>query len=272
MTNAIEHFFAMRASSMHGPIPLRLTPAAYTLLMHAASAIPIPGIVYKGVVKAVMPYGAFCSLENCSGKDGLIHVSQLDPAGGRVQAAANMVAVGDRLSVRVLAVEEGKVSLTCRDVYQGEEAPEAMRPSKVEQVLGQPPTAEELEQLPCVTLSYARSSGAGGQNVNKLSTKCEARLFVEQSPWAGGVKARLLSGSSATSAGAVLVTSERHRTQSANRQDALEKLAVLVSDAWRPPKVRRQYTGLSEQGKRQRRDDKRRTAEKKENRRLGSGD
>jgi ribosome-associated protein len=81
-----------------------------------------------------------------------------------------------------------------------------------------------------------------------------------------------LSGTSATSAGAVLVTSERHRTQSANRQDALEKLAVLVSDAWRPPKVRRQYTGISEQGKRQRRDDKRRTAEKKENRRLGSGD
>ena len=133
------------------------------------------------------------------------------------------------------------------------------------QELGSPPSAEELGKLTCVKLSFTRSSGAGGQNVNKLSTKCEARLdLCGPCPWSADVSTRLRER--ATRSGAIRVTSERHRTQHANRKDALEKLAVLVAAAWHPPKQRKLYQGISEAGKCIRRDTKRRVSQKKQQR------
>uniref|UniRef100_A0A7S3TD82 S1 motif domain-containing protein n=1 Tax=Emiliania huxleyi TaxID=2903 RepID=A0A7S3TD82_EMIHU len=241
------------------------------LLMLAASnpALPAVGSLHVGVVESVVTYGAFCSLEGQPGRDGLLHVSHIDPSGGRVEVAEDALAVGDRVRVRVTSVADGKISLSCRGVQQGGDAPAAWRLWTPSHVLGSPPTARTLEGLECVVLSYSRSSGAGGQAVNKLSTKCEARLCVAHSPWPDAVKARLLQLGGATRGGELLAVSDRHRTQAANRKDALEKLAALVADAWRPPKVRRQRSGLSERGKRQRRDEKRRTSEKKRGRSEG---
>jgi hypothetical protein len=55
----------------------------------------------------------------------------------------------------------------------------------------------------------------------------------------------------------VSVACEVHRTQGANRKEAVAKLAALVVEAWRPPKERRQREGISHKGKRARREDKR---------------
>ena len=235
---------------------------------------PTIGTQHTATVKSVMDYGAFCSLEG-GYSDGLCHISQLDPAGGRVESAASMVKAGDRVRVRVLGVDNGKLSLSCRSVEQPKEAPALLRQWTPPAKLGSPPTAEALGGLDNVAFSYSRSGGAGGQNVNKLSTKCEVRLSVERSPWPEAVKERLKSAGATSRSGDVIVVSERHRTQSANREDALDKLARLVAAAWYPPKVRRQRSGLGGKAKRVRSDEKKRNSEKKRSRsasRRGSFD
>ncbi|KAL3926483.1 MAG: hypothetical protein SGPRY_003276 [Prymnesium sp.] len=215
------------------------------------------GSAYSATVKSIQPYGAFCELHGV-GATGLLHVSRLDPAGGRVPSVEAAVSVGDRLAVRVLSVgSDGKIALAAIS-----ETPKAgSRSSGTRRI---PPSAEELGGASYVSLVFSRSSGAGGQNVNKLSTRCEARLDLGASGWPEGVTERLKSKSS--SKGEVIVTSDRHRTQGANKKDALEKLAKLVATAWHPPKVRRQYQGISAAGKFARREKKRQISEKKKSR------
>ena len=220
------------------------------------------GSLHTARVKSIQSYGAFLSLDGS--RDGLVHISELDPGGGRLASVDAVISIGDSLRVRVLAVDgTGKISLTARGVSQPAEAPSALQwtaPSE----LGKPPSAAELERLDCVSFSYARSGGAGGQNVNKLSTKCTARLQLSSSPWPEAVRSRLRRG--ATSSGEIVLSAERQRTQAANRKEALERLEKLVAAAWYPPKVRRQYEGISNKGKRQRREDKSKVAQKKRDR------
>jgi len=251
---------------MHG-IPFRPSALCRASLLMLASSYkpPAVGSIHSGIVRALADYGAFVTIDGLA-KDGLVHISQLDPSGGRVDAASNMVGVGDRLRVKVLRVDDGKISLSCRSIQQGAQAPTAMRLWVPAAVLGAPPDAEALERLDCVTFTYSRSSGAGGQNVNKLNTNCEARLQVDQSPWAEAVKARLRSRGGVSTAGVLSTVSDRHRTQSTNRKDALEKLAAQVKEAWLPPTVRKQRTGPSHKAKRKRSDEKRKVAQKKQSR------
>jgi protein subunit release factor B len=111
-----------------------------------------------------------------------------------------------------------------------------------------------------LTVTFSRSSGAGGQNVNKVSTKAEIRFSLADASWlADGVRARFaaLFPSAVTSAGDVVVTSQRHRTQEANIADALDKLTSMVARAAVVPKVRAMRTALSELTKTGYRDDKR---------------
>lgn len=89
--------------------------------------------------------------------------------------------------------------------------------------------------------SAIRSQGAGGQNVNKVSTALHLRYDIPASSLPEDVKARLLASGDQriTSAGVLVIKAQRHRSQDRNREDALARLQLLVDEAATPPPVRR---------------------------------
>jgi small subunit ribosomal protein S1 len=82
---------------------------------------------YDAVVDRVAPFGAFCwvELESGAGAQGLLHVSQIDPDGGRVENPEDWVKVGETVKVRVnrVEVDSGKISLSRREGGGGGGAP-----------------------------------------------------------------------------------------------------------------------------------------------------
>jgi ribosome-associated protein len=93
-----------------------------------------------------------------------------------------------------------------------------------------------------VALSFVRSSGPGGQNVNKVASAVQLRFDLQRSrALAPEVKARLraLSGRRLTSEGAILIIARNHRTQESNRREAEARLTDLIKRALIPPKARK---------------------------------
>ena len=93
-----------------------------------------------------------------------------------------------------------------------------------------------------LTEDFVRSSGPGGQNVNKLATAVQLRFDVRRSPsLPNDVAVRLmrLAGSRLTKDGVIVISAQSHRTQERNRQDARDRLIQLIRQAAVVPVKRR---------------------------------
>jgi ribosome-associated protein len=103
--------------------------------------------------------------------------------------------------------------------------------------LAMPISIEEAE----VTITAIRAQGAGGQNVNKVSSAIHLRFDIPASSLSDGVKERLLAlrDSRITQAGVLVIKAQQHRTQDMNRLDAFARLHELVNSVATPPRVRR---------------------------------
>jgi ribosome-associated protein len=86
-----------------------------------------------------------------------------------------------------------------------------------------------------------RAQGAGGQNVNKVSSAIHLRFDVRASSLPEPVKERLLAGSDQriTAAGIVIIKAQQYRTQEQNRADAFLRLQAMIDVAGHVPAVRR---------------------------------
>jgi ribosome-associated protein len=91
------------------------------------------------------------------------------------------------------------------------------------------------------SFSAIRAQGAGGQNVNKVSSAVHLRFDISASTLPEALKARLLAlrDQRITDEGVVVIKAQSHRSQDMNRAEALERLAQLVRSAERVPRVRR---------------------------------
>jgi len=123
-------------------------------------------------------------------------------------------------------------------------------------------------------ITFIRSTGPGGQNVNKVATAAQLRFDVRNSPsLPDEVKQRLvrLAGRRMNSDGVLVIEARRYREQERNRLDAIARLNHLVELACQPPEVRRPTMPTSA-SMRARLESKRRRSALKRGRRVVPGE
>ena len=119
-----------------------------------------------------------------------------------------------------------------------------------------------------IVFRFVRSSGPGGQNVNKVSSKAVLRWNAATSPSvAADVRRRFLGrfASRITADGDLVLACDRYRDRERNRDDCLERLRQMLAAAAVPPKPRRK-TRVPRRAAERRLRDKRMRAEKKQRR------
>lgn len=114
-------------------------------------------------------------------------------------------------------------------------------------------------------IDFVQAGGPGGQNVNKVATAAVLRFDTALLPEEIRLRLQALAGGRLTTEGILIIQARRYRTQEANRQDAIQRLAELLRRAAQPPRPRHK-TRPTLASRRKRLDDKRRRGEIKRQR------